>query len=271
MSPFDERRARRYLLGRLSEEETAALEAEYFTSSDVLERVWEVENDLVDAFVAGELSPDERTAFEAHYLASPLHRDRVETARMLRAATGGTAAPRRRLPAWSLWLPLAAALVLALAWWAWQRPEAPKPTVAQATPAAAATATPAASAEPAPPASTSRPRTSVAAFALSPLLMRGGQPTPVLRVPPGTDELKLTLEGERPQAVAPDTPLPFTISTVEGERVAEGLTLRGPGFGVASIAAGRLGPGDYILTVRSPSARADAPPLCQYFFRVPPH
>ncbi len=274
MSPFDETRARRYLLGQMSEEETASLEAEYFADGEALERVWEVENDLVDAFVADELAPDDRTAFETHYLASPLHRDRVATARVLRAATLRTAAPRRRVPAWSVWLPLAAGLVLLLTWWAWPRRTAPTPTIARAE----ATPTPAATAAPSPAASTSPPKTSVAAFALSPLLMRSGQPAPVLRVAPGTDELKLTLEGERPEGVASDARLPFVVKTVEGETVARGYVVPGADvLGVARVPADRVPPGDYILAVR-PSDKegrlltaregADDVPLRQYFFRV---
>ena len=142
MSPFDQTRARRYLLGQMSEEETTALETEYFASGEVLERVWEVENDLVDAFVAGQLSSEDQAAFESHYLASPVHRERVATARELQAASQGatvSSTPRRGIPAWPVWLPLAAVLVLLLAsLWLQERPQAPTGPVAQveATPGA---------------------------------------------------------------------------------------------------------------------------------------
>src|SRR4029453_17878285 len=102
MSTLDGMRARRYLLGQLSEEEAEALEDGYFASAEALEQVWGIETDLVDAYVAGELAPEERSAFESHYLASPLHQDRVASARALRAATQDLAAApaaRPRAPA----------------------------------------------------------------------------------------------------------------------------------------------------------------------------
>ena len=105
----------------------------------------------------------------------------------------------------------------------------------------------------------------MAAFALSPLLMRSGQPAPVLRVAPVTDELKLTLEGERPEGVASDARLSFLVKTVEGETVARGhVAPDAGGLGIARVAAARVPPGDYILAVLS----GDDAPLRQYFFRV---
>jgi hypothetical protein len=280
MSPFDETRARRYLLGQLSEDETTALEDEYFASSEALEGVWAVENDLVDAFVAGELAPEERAAFERHYLASALHRERLATARVLRAATEGatrTAASRGRIPTWSVWLTVAATIVLVLASRGLrERPEAPAGPVAQveATPTATAPTSLAAPAGadddgrgalvPA-----SAPRTAVAAFALSPMLLRSGQPTPTVRVPPGTDEVAITLQGDLPEGVAAGTRLRFGVATVEGARVAVGqVQVTAHALGVARIPAARVPPGDYILSVAS--ARSADGPLRQYFFRVLP-
>ena len=89
MTALDEARIRRYLLGRMPEEEAASLEGEYFARGEAIEQVWGVENDLVDAYVAGELGAEERSAFEAHYLASPLHRDRVESRASLAQVRGG--------------------------------------------------------------------------------------------------------------------------------------------------------------------------------------
>ena len=106
----------------------------------------------------------------------------------------------------------------------------------------------------------------MAAFALSTLLMRGGHQAPVLRVAPGTDELELTLEGERPEGVASDAQLSFVVKTVEGETVARGHVVPGAGgLGVARVAAARVPRGDYILAVRLGD---DDAPLRQYFFRI---
>jgi hypothetical protein len=272
MSPLDETHARRYLLGQLSEEEATALEDGYFGDGEALEQVWGVETDLVDAYVAGELGPGDRSAFESHYLSSPVHRDRVASARELRAATLGPAAPTapRRAVAWTGWLALAAGLLLA-AWWA-TRPGPPSPPVARNAPPSTVSApppTPTSAESPQPPATPALRRPVVAAFALSPMLLRGGQPTPVLRIPAGTDELAITLNGERPDGVPSSARLDFVIATVEGARVTGGQLDPGPkGLGVAHVPAGRLPAGDYILTVL-PRDTPEAAPVLRYFFRVP--
>jgi hypothetical protein len=272
MSPLDETRARRYLLGQLSAEDAAAVEDRYFGDGEALEQVWGVETDLVDAYVAGELEPGDRSAFESHYLSSPLHRDRVASARALRAATLERAAPpaRQRAGAWTGWLALAAGLLLA-AWWV-TRPGRPSASVARNAPpstASAPAATPTSVESPLAPATPVPRRPVVAAFALSPVLLRGGQPTPVLRIPAGTDELAIALTGERPDGALSPARLDFVIATVEGARVTEGrLAPRPKGLGVAQVAADRLPPGDYILTVL-PRDQPDAAPVSRYFFRIP--
>jgi hypothetical protein len=273
MTPFDETRARRYLLGQLSEEETTTLETEYFASSETLERVADVETDLVDDFVAGALGDEDRAAFEAHYLASAPHRDRVATARVLRAAIPEDAAPgapRWRVPAWAWLLPVAAVIVLLLAGrWLGERPPVRREPVArvEATPPSPVEPAAMASAPGRSPDPGAAPRTTVAAFTLSPVLLRGGQATPELRVPPGTDELALTLEGERPDGVPPGTALAFEVMTVEGARVTSGrVQVASAGLGVAHVGADTLPPGDYILSVLAPR---DPAPLARYYFRVP--
>jgi hypothetical protein len=268
MAALDDARVRRYLLGQMPEDEAEAFEGEYFASGEALEQVWGVEHDLVDAYVAGELGTEERAVFESHYLASPLHRDRVAAARALRAATAGPAErpPSRRAVARPPWLALAAGLLLALgAWWLKARPQPPA-VVARVTPAAASVPTPATESSTTAP--SDAPRPVVAAFALSPVLLRGSQPTPVLRVARGTDEIAITLEGEAPAGVASGTRLLFDVTTVEGAPVTSGhVRAAADGLGVARIAAARVPPGDYILSVRSASSSEEGP-LRQYFFRV---
>ena len=72
-----------YLLGDLPEEEQLALERDYFTNPEMFERVWEIENELVDRYVRGRLNPDETRLFEQNYMASPVHRERVKFAKCL--------------------------------------------------------------------------------------------------------------------------------------------------------------------------------------------
>jgi hypothetical protein len=78
-----ERLVHQYLLGDLPEEEQLALERDYFADSEVFERVWEIENDLVDRYVRGRLNREDRKLFEENYLASPVHRERVRVATAL--------------------------------------------------------------------------------------------------------------------------------------------------------------------------------------------
>lgn len=82
---------RRYLLGTLAEADQITLEQQFFADSEMLDRVWAVENELVDEYVRGRLTPAERKQFEQHYLASPVHRERVAFARTLLPMTHQTA------------------------------------------------------------------------------------------------------------------------------------------------------------------------------------
>src|SRR5262252_429984 len=80
----------RYLVGDLPEAEQAALEQEFLFDDEAFERVWEIENEIVDRFARGRLKGHEKELFERHYLASPVHRERVLLARRLvRAADSG--------------------------------------------------------------------------------------------------------------------------------------------------------------------------------------
>ena len=79
----------RYLLGELSEEDSAQLEDSSFSDPDQLEELWSVENDLIDGYARDELPPAERVRFERLFLAHPDRRQRVEFALALaRLSTG---------------------------------------------------------------------------------------------------------------------------------------------------------------------------------------
>ena len=73
-------RVYRYLLGDLPEAEQLALEQMFLTDNGAFERVWEIENQLVDRYVRGRLTAEEKKLFEQNYLASPVHRERVQFA-----------------------------------------------------------------------------------------------------------------------------------------------------------------------------------------------
>jgi hypothetical protein len=70
----------RYLLGELTEADQATLEQELLIDRGKFDRVWAVENDLIDSYVRGEMSRADCERFEGHYLASPLHLERVAIA-----------------------------------------------------------------------------------------------------------------------------------------------------------------------------------------------
>jgi len=124
----------RYLLGELPEPEQAALEERCFIDNETFERICESENRLVDQYVRGRLSSADRARFEAHYLASPVHRQRVATARNLLAAADEFAPARntpeirpsfwqrltewsRLSPAWQLALAAGMLLLMAIGVW----------------------------------------------------------------------------------------------------------------------------------------------------------
>src|SRR5262245_5456037 len=71
----------RYLLGELTEADQAALEQELLMDRGEFDRVWAVENELIDSYVRGEMSPADQERFGGHYLVSPLHRERVAIAK----------------------------------------------------------------------------------------------------------------------------------------------------------------------------------------------
>jgi len=262
MTRTTEDEARRYLLGRLSDDEGTAIERAYFADPERADAIAAAESDLVDAYVAGVLPPADRAAFEAHYLASPLHRDRVETARLLRRE-GVERRPAPRRAAAAVWIGLltAAGLAAVALWWT-RAPIRPEATIAQAPPSTRAAETAAAKAPaeaPVPP-----KRIVTLRLALAAIRVRGAEATPELRVPPHTDEVALELAafGEVPAGA-----LSFTVRTVEGTPVASGRMERsGRTLGTARLPAGRLAPDDYIVAVSS----ADETAIAQYFFRVVP-
>ncbi len=83
MVSMPETDGRRYLLGTLSDDEMAAMEAAYFEDDGLRERLEHEEWSLIDAYVGGSLAAHERVAFERAYRATPARWARVEAARAL--------------------------------------------------------------------------------------------------------------------------------------------------------------------------------------------
>ena len=61
----------RYLIGELSETERTEIEASYFADKSILNRLVQVEEDLIDNYARGRLSPQVRERFERAYLSQP--------------------------------------------------------------------------------------------------------------------------------------------------------------------------------------------------------
>ena len=268
MTPAQDARIRRYLLGQASEIEAAAIEQEYFGGEAALDAVAAEEEALIEDYLFHRLNAADRQHFETAYLASPVHRQRVALMRELaaqssRSVTKPTASdvshhPRRLLAAGTLaWgLPVAAALLLTVGLWLFQRQETTD--VAVDEPPSATDSAP-----PAVPAPRVEPR--VLSMSLVPWMTRSGDDTVALVIPEGVDVVSLTLQGER----VPGTgSLQVVVRTVPGREIWRGVAMppREGETGVsarAELPARVLPPDDYIVTLSDQGGEVD-----QYFLRV---
>ena len=120
----------RYLLGELTEEECDQLEETCFATPEGFEELEAVEQELMDAYVAGELSPERRLRFESRLV--PGEHGEVQFARALKAALRDrppsvARAGVRGRRGLSAWLPAAAAALFMAAggWLVLRTPGAP--------------------------------------------------------------------------------------------------------------------------------------------------
>ncbi|MGH9762964.1 MAG: hypothetical protein ACREDR_15520 [Blastocatellia bacterium] len=73
----------KYLLGRMTEGESAAFARKYFEDDVLFEEVLSLENDLIDQYVRGELGQSERSALESYLRRIPDGKLKVDFARAL--------------------------------------------------------------------------------------------------------------------------------------------------------------------------------------------
>lgn len=222
-------RARRYLLGQATEEESSLVEREAFGDERALDRIAAAEDVLIEDYVAGMLSADERLRFERHYLASPEHRARVA---IIRRLSGSASSP------WygsTTFLAVAAALLLAVGgglWFAVQR------TIPESAPAVAER-------REAPP-----PAPRVFAASLPAITVRGASDSLPVVVPHDFHMLGLQLQtAAHPEAKATARAV---IETVTGTEVWEGpLTVtmapNGAAVGRVDVPLARLRADDYVV------------------------
>ena len=249
-------RARRYLLGEASEQESETIEQEYLGHEEGVDRIAAVEDDLIEEYLAGELGPADRARFERVYMEAPHRRVRVETIRrlMARASRESAAAPvkaqglswrRVRVP--GPWLALAASVlvVASIALWMFRPSGSRQPEIAGRI-APPATAPSGAATSPAPRA------LSTFALTLSPVAVRSAGESPRVVVPPGTDVVAIQFESEADgrSLVARRA----TIATVGGDVQWQGPATTGSGGPAGTVArvdvpAAELLPDDYIVTL----------------------
>src|SRR5882724_1631547 len=82
----DEVQITSYFLGELSSEEAERVESACFGDNAFAERIFLIEDDLIDRYVRDELTPHERERFDQFYLTTAARRSRVEVARALNYA-----------------------------------------------------------------------------------------------------------------------------------------------------------------------------------------
>jgi hypothetical protein len=238
----------RYLLGTVSSEDGERFDELSVVDPRFLERLRALEHDLADAYVRGELSNEDRERWQQRYLASPEGRDDLRLAQTLaeRERRSAVSAPR-----WTFRWGLAAAAALALATVAGYL--ATRPATMPAAPVAS-TVGPEKPAQPRAPATASP--AGVVAMTLSAPTRSLTQP-PVLRVPAGTSDVKLTLRLEPDdysiydvavRSLASDTVV-WRGTHLENVRTADGIAL------VVTIPAAAFTRGRYVVDVTGLGAR----------------
>jgi hypothetical protein len=263
---------RRYVLGALSEDEGAAIEREYFDSSDALDAVRAAEDDLVDDYVLDQLSPEERERFERHYLSTPCHRRRVAVARALRTAGSRASGERHRsVVGWWPAAGVAAALAILIVGGVWiLRATRPETVAVQSPPPANV---PTAPPQPQHVDAPTPPRAApvVVTLSISPILVRGADQPASLTIAAGTDVVRLHLEGQpADRRLGPGRAI---VRTVAGDEVWSGPAMevtgsKTPEFARIDIPVDRRRPDDYIVELLGPDAGGREVERYRYFFRV---
>lgn len=258
-SEFEFARARRYLLGESTEEESSAIEQQYFRSEGALDVIAAAEDELIEDYLGNRLDPRERAMFERGYLSVPSHRRRVEVVRRL--AGGTRAAPARGTRALP-WIAAAAAAILVTAASLWLlKPSGDERDAAVRNP-------PPTGSVPAAPAPAA-PR--VFAVTLSPVAVRSSTDAPAVIVPGGTDIVALHLEGDPGSQRL--TAGRGVIRTVDGEEVWQGTVASAGELPAAIVArvdvpAATLAVNDYVLTLFEMDAAGVDRERQRYFLRV---
>ncbi|MBV9624261.1 MAG: hypothetical protein JOZ14_09805 [Acidobacteria bacterium] len=272
-----EKRMIEYLLGQLSAEEEAALEARYMADSAFFEELLAVEDDLRDAYERGELSAPEKRAFEQRLLVSSEQVERQEFVRSLRdyvrkdsllsaarfESSVGTWKSRLRLLVTGrriLLIPVLSAtflLLISAGWWLEHRTGRQPASVASLPAPKAQGSVPA------------QPDRGTIALVLTPGVARGQESgLASLLIPPGASWVRLELRFE-----ADYSNYEAVLETPENKRIWSAGNLKpeasaGTKTISVDITSSLLQRGDYILTLYG-TRRVGAPiTVAEYPFRV---
>lgn len=297
-----ELRVRRYLLGNLPESEQLALETEFFADGNLLEQMQDIETDLVDEYIRGQLSNADQQQFERHYLTTPAHWERVAFAKELLRAANEQSSPQSVQPKESFWekllatlrapqlafgaaLTAAVLLVAGIIWLKnqqtdWQRQIAKteaervaerqrlrelETQLAQQTERNAELNAELTKLNERLNAETNKPTSpsAIFSFLLIPGVRGGEQPT--LKLPPGTQQIRLQMKLE-----TDDFPrYRASLRPVDGGASWNQTSISKTGSTVSvTLPADKLRSGDYILTLTGVDATGTAEELNRYFFRL---
>jgi hypothetical protein len=257
-------RARRYLLGDVNSDESAALEQEFFEHPDTVDRISAVEEDLIEDYLGNQLTAADRDRFERWYLSAEHHRVRVDTIRRLMAKAAP--ASRRPLTGYRPWLALAASLLIvgSLVFWEFSPVGRKSTEVASGAPSPAPAVARPEGSQPA-----AGPR--IFAVTVSPMTIRGGSDSAGIVIPTRTEVVALRLESDgEPRSL---TPRRAVVRLVSG-----GDVWQGPATADADRSAGilarvevpsvNLAANDYLLTLYGTDATGKEVEWTQYFLRV---
>ena len=87
---------RRYLLGRLTEDERRQFEEDMMTDNDLFDALLLAEDDMVEEYLEGSIPEPERTEFESAYLSTPDGHNRLNLGRALRTYVSNAGAAELR-------------------------------------------------------------------------------------------------------------------------------------------------------------------------------
>lgn len=269
-------RARRYLLGAATDQESTDIEQAYFDDDAAVDRIAAVEDDLIEDYLADQLSAPDRARFERSYLAVPQHRVRVETIRRLVAdassraateqATDAKPAPKRVIR-YAPWLALAASLLMVASVSLWVLSPFGRPDTTTVSNQPATTPSSPTAPNQAPAAASPR----VFAFTISPVAVRSASDAPTIVIPSGSEVVAIRLETDaEPRALVPRR---VSIRTVAGADVWQGVAASDGASPQAIVAraevpAAKLPVDDYLVTLIGADSAGVEQEWTQYFLRV---